>query len=118
MLPPSRDRTADKWRWSPWRLPPHKPGASRPPSRPRTPHDPRGDEGRASRIRKETQAMHSRSGATVTAHSPRGGVPRNWMVKWAGPFPPFADSAAGARVRRLDGVEFVDFALGDTGAMA
>jgi glutamate-1-semialdehyde 2,1-aminomutase len=46
------------------------------------------------------------------------GVPMNWMVKWAGPFPLFAASATGARVTCLDGVELVDFALGDTGAMA
>jgi glutamate-1-semialdehyde aminotransferase len=46
------------------------------------------------------------------------GVPMNWMVKWAGPFPPFAAAATGARVRCLDDIEFVDFALGDTGAMA
>jgi glutamate-1-semialdehyde aminotransferase len=46
------------------------------------------------------------------------GVPMNWMVKWAGPFPPYAASARDATVTCLDGVEFVDFALGDTGAMA
>ena len=65
-------------------------------------------------------ALHPRCGAAFERARPSllGGVPMNWMVKWAGPFPPFADSAAGARVRCLDGVEFVDFALGDTGAMA
>jgi glutamate-1-semialdehyde aminotransferase len=47
-----------------------------------------------------------------------GGVPMNWMVKWAGPFPPFVESASGAHLRCLDGTEFADFALGDTGAMA
>ncbi len=46
------------------------------------------------------------------------GVPMNWMVKWAGPFPLFVDEASGARFSDLDGHEYVDFCLGDTGAMA
>jgi glutamate-1-semialdehyde 2,1-aminomutase len=46
------------------------------------------------------------------------GVPMNWMVKWAGPFPLFVDSAAGAHFADVDGHEYVDFCLGDTGAMA
>lgn len=46
------------------------------------------------------------------------GVPMNWMVKWAGPWPLFVDEARGAHLRCLDGVDLVDFALGDTGAMA
>jgi glutamate-1-semialdehyde 2,1-aminomutase len=46
------------------------------------------------------------------------GVPMNWMVKWAGPFPLFVDRAAGARFTDVDGHEYVDFCLGDTGAMA
>jgi glutamate-1-semialdehyde aminotransferase len=56
--------------------------------------------------------------ASERAGSLLGGVPMNWMVKWASPFPPFVGSATGARVGCLDDVEFVDFALGDTGAMA
>ena len=46
------------------------------------------------------------------------GVPMNWMVKWAGPFPLFVDEASGARFTCVDGHEYVDFCLGDTGAMA
>ncbi len=46
------------------------------------------------------------------------GVPMNWMVKWAGSFPLFVDSASGARFTDVDGHEYVDFCLGDTGAMA
>jgi glutamate-1-semialdehyde 2,1-aminomutase len=46
------------------------------------------------------------------------GVPMNWMVKWAGPFPLFVDSASGARFTDVDGHEYVDLCLGDTGAMA
>jgi glutamate-1-semialdehyde 2,1-aminomutase len=46
------------------------------------------------------------------------GVPMNWMVKWASPFPLFVDEASGAHFRCVDGHEYVDFCLGDTGAMA
>ena len=48
----------------------------------------------------------------------RAGVPMDWMVKWAGPFPIFVESAQGAVIRDIDGHEYVDFCLGDTGAMA
>jgi len=47
-----------------------------------------------------------------------GGVPMTWMAKWAGGFPIFLASARGSRVTDLDGHAYVDFALGDTGAMA
>jgi glutamate-1-semialdehyde 2,1-aminomutase len=46
------------------------------------------------------------------------GVPMNWMVKWAGPYPLFVEDASGAHFRDVDGHEYVDFCLGDTGAMA
>src|SRR4249919_3510399 len=46
------------------------------------------------------------------------GVPMPWMVKWAGPFPPYVESASGASFRCVDRHEYVDFCLGDTGAMA
>ena len=47
-----------------------------------------------------------------------GGVPMTWMNKAAGGFPLYLDTAHGATVRDIDGHEYVDFALGDTGAMA
>ena len=47
-----------------------------------------------------------------------GGVPMTWMLKAAGGVPLFLDRARGARVTDVDGTEYVDFALGDTGAMA
>ncbi len=47
-----------------------------------------------------------------------GGVPMSWMAKWAGGFPLFLREATGARVVDADGHEYVDFCLGDTGAMA
>jgi glutamate-1-semialdehyde 2,1-aminomutase len=46
------------------------------------------------------------------------GVPMPWMVKWAGPFPPYVESASGASFRCVDGHDYADFCLGDTGAMA
>jgi glutamate-1-semialdehyde aminotransferase len=46
------------------------------------------------------------------------GVPMPWMVKWAGPFPPYVEWAQGAHVRCVDGHDYVDLCLGDTGAMA
>jgi glutamate-1-semialdehyde 2,1-aminomutase len=45
------------------------------------------------------------------------GVPMHWMVRWPGGYPVFAAEAAGARFRDVDGLEYVDFCLGDTGAM-
>jgi glutamate-1-semialdehyde 2,1-aminomutase len=46
-----------------------------------------------------------------------GGVPMHWMVRWAGGFPVFAQEAHGSRFVDVDGIEYVDFCLGDTGAM-
>ena len=46
-----------------------------------------------------------------------GGVPMSWMVKWPGPFPVYADTAHGSHVTCVDGHEYVDLCLGDTGAM-
>ncbi len=46
-----------------------------------------------------------------------GGVPMAWMTRWPGAFPLFFDEAHGARFTDVDGHEYVDFCLGDTGAM-
>lgn len=40
-----------------------------------------------------------------------------WMNKWAGSFPPYLAKAHGNKIVDIDGNEYVDFALGDTGAM-
>ncbi len=45
------------------------------------------------------------------------GVPMNWMVRWAGGFPLFVTEAKGACFTCADGKHFLDFCLGDTGAM-
>ena len=47
-----------------------------------------------------------------------GGVPMTWMRMWPGGFPVYQAAASGARVTGVDGHTFVDFCLGDTGAMA
>ena len=47
-----------------------------------------------------------------------GKVPMTWMNKKAGGFPIYLDRAHGNRVWDIDGNEYIDFALGDTGAMA
>jgi len=46
------------------------------------------------------------------------GVPMPWMTEWAGPYPLFVAEAEGAGFADVDGNEYVDFCLGDTGAMA
>ena len=47
-----------------------------------------------------------------------GGVPMPWMSRLPGAFPIFFDIASGASFTDVDGNEYVDFCLGDTGAMA
>jgi len=46
-----------------------------------------------------------------------GGVPMPWMMRWASGIPPFAARAAGATVTDVDGHQYADLCLGDTGAM-
>ena len=45
------------------------------------------------------------------------GVPMPWMTRWPGSFPLHVQRANGARFVDVDDVEYVDFCLGDTGAM-
>jgi glutamate-1-semialdehyde 2,1-aminomutase len=45
------------------------------------------------------------------------GVPMHWMNDWSTPFPLTVREASGARFRDADGHEYLDFCLGDTGAM-
>ncbi len=45
------------------------------------------------------------------------GAPSHWMRRWAGGFPLAVRSAQGARLRCVDGLDYVDFCLGDTGGM-
>ena len=47
-----------------------------------------------------------------------GRVPMTWMNKWSGGYPLYLKSAKGNRIVDVDGNEYIDFSLGDTGAMA
>jgi glutamate-1-semialdehyde 2,1-aminomutase len=46
-----------------------------------------------------------------------GGVPMSWMVRWAGVAPLFVTHAKGSHFQDVDGNTYIDFCLGDTGAM-
>ena len=64
------------------------------------------------RSHRRSRELYERS-----ADSLFGGVPMSWMMKWAGGFPVFAERAEGSTVFDVDGNEYADFCLGDTGAM-
>jgi len=63
---------------------------------------------------------HPRSATAYAGAQPHllGGVPMTWMNMAAGGFPLYLKRARGARVTDIDDREYIDFALGDTGAMA
>lgn len=80
--------------------------------------------------RERLAALMDRERATFTREHPRSaefherasasllsGVPMNWMTRWPGKYPIVAASATGARLADIDGKEYVDFCLGDTGSM-
>jgi glutamate-1-semialdehyde 2,1-aminomutase len=52
----------------------------------------------------------------ASAHLPNG-VPMHWMTDWATPFALFVAGASGASLRDVDGHDYADFCLGDTGTM-
>jgi glutamate-1-semialdehyde 2,1-aminomutase len=64
-------------------------------------------------------AEHPRSGEMFARgrRSLLAGVPMPWMSEWAGPYPVFVAEAEGAHFTDVDGHEYVDLCLGDTGAM-
>ena len=45
------------------------------------------------------------------------GVPMPWMLAWDGPCPLYVERGEGSRLVDVDGNEYVDLCLGDTGAM-
>src|SRR5512138_2606741 len=47
----------------------------------------------------------------------QGGVPMLWMIRMPGSFPVFVREAVGAHFTDVDGLRYIDFCLGDTGAM-
>lgn len=72
-----------------------------------------GEEARFSAEHPRSQELHRRAEGSLLH-----GVPMPWMVKWASPFPLYVDTASGAHFACVDGHDYVDFCLGDTGAMA
>ena len=65
----------------------------------------------------ELNHPHSKA-AYANAEHLFGRVPMTWMNKKSTGFPIYFDRAEGNRVWDIDGNEYIDFALGDTGAMA
>jgi glutamate-1-semialdehyde 2,1-aminomutase len=62
---------------------------------------------------------HPRS-QQLTGHGIAGyydGVPMHWMRDWPMPFPFVVEEAHGSVLRDIDGNEYADFCLGDTGSM-
>jgi glutamate-1-semialdehyde 2,1-aminomutase len=72
------------------------------------------------RERTTFRRLHVRSGQL--AEEARGsllfGVPMNWMTRWPGDHAIYVDRAEGAHFWDVDGNEFIDLCLGDTGGMA
>ena len=71
------------------------------------------EEERFAREHPRSRALARESRAHLLA-----GVPMHWMAKWPGGFPVFFTEARGSRFVDVDGHEYVDFCLGDTGAMS
>lgn len=63
--------------------------------------------------------LHPRSQALAVRVAPHWlfGVPLHWMSDWSTPFALQVASAQGAHLLDVDGLDYVDFCLGDTGAM-
>ena len=60
-----------------------------------------------------SKELHEQARSSLLA-----GVPMSWMTMWAGGYPIYLDRAEGATVVDVDGNEYADFCVGDTGAMA
>jgi len=80
--------------------------------------------------RQKLQTLYAREEERFLARTPKsrelfekakgvmpGGVPMSWMTKWPGPYPLFVASAQGAHFVDVDGHEYIDLCLGDTGSM-
>ena len=59
----------------------------------------------------------SKAAANSASSSLIAGVPMPWMTRWPGSFPLYVRRASGARFTDIDDIEYIDFCLGDTGAM-
>ncbi len=76
----------------------------------------------ANLLKKEEQLFHKNHPKSFELYqrarkSLHGGVPMLWMIRWAGSFPVFVREAKGAHFSDVDGNSYIDFCLGDTGAM-
>ncbi len=60
-----------------------------------------------------SRELHSEASGSLL-----GGVPMSWMAMWVGGFPIYQQRAHGSTIVDVDGNEYADFCLGDTGAMA
>lgn len=60
---------------------------------------------------------NSKALASKAAENWLRGVPMHWMVDWGTPFPLFVNRASGVDITDADGNSYIDFCLGDTGAM-
>jgi glutamate-1-semialdehyde 2,1-aminomutase len=71
------------------------------------------------RERAHFRAAHPRSAALAASAARHllAGVPMAWMRRWPGDFPLFVDDAVQGHFRDVDGIEYVDLCLGDSGAM-
>jgi len=80
--------------------------------------------------REHLKALHQREMERLISRTPKsaalfekakevmpGGVPMSWMSKWPGKYPLFVESAKGAHFIDVDGNEYIDLCLGDTGSM-
>ncbi|MCS7006067.1 MAG: aspartate aminotransferase family protein [Thermoleophilia bacterium] len=70
------------------------------------------EERRFAETHPRSRELHERAARTLFE-----GVPMLWMRKWPGGFPVYVQEAKGARFVDVDGHEYVDFCLGDTGSM-
>jgi glutamate-1-semialdehyde 2,1-aminomutase len=65
---------------------------------------------------RETHPVSARRAEEAGAHL-LGGVPMPWMKRWPGAFPLVMQTARGGSITDVDGCTYIDFCLGDTGAM-
>ena len=68
---------------------------------------------RFERTHPRSRELHERARSSLLA-----GVPMSWMTMWPGGHPVYLAEAHGARLVDVDGNEYADLCLGDTGAMA
>jgi glutamate-1-semialdehyde 2,1-aminomutase len=71
---------------------------------------------REERTFRETHPISAQLAQDARAHL-LGGVPMPWMKRWPGAFPLVMQSARGGTITDVDGHRYIDFCLGDTGAM-